>query len=97
MSVNHCGADVAVSQLQLQQSLRRIDDHSTCGEIDLLNHPSHRRDQVLLRFALDYVEIAARLRPDTRDGSDTCALGVEDFEADDLIVVILVRMYPWEK
>ena len=85
-----------VKRLQLQQPLRRIDDDSAGCEIDLLDHLFHRRDQVLLRFALDYVEIAAGRGPDARDRPDAVALCVEDFEADHLVVVILVGAQRWK-
>lgn len=76
--------------LQLQQSLRRVDDHSSRVEVDLLNDLFRHRDQIFFRFALDDVEIAAGRGGDARDLSEEFAAGGENFEADDLIVVILV-------
>lgn len=64
-------------KLQLQQPFRRVDDHSSRREIDFLHDLFRHGNQILFRFALNDVEIAAGGGPEACDFTDVVALCVE--------------------
>ena len=78
--------------LEVQEPCGRIDNHPTGGKVDLLNDLFYRRDEVLLGRARYHVEIASLFGPYLGDLPDPLTLGVEDIEAEDLIVIILSSM-----
>jgi hypothetical protein len=80
-----------INPLKIEQTLGWIDDYYSGGEINLLNDFLHRRNQVLLVRSPNHVKISARRRPRSGDHADTGAIQVENFQADDLILVVFSR------
>lgn len=74
---------------QIQESVRRIDDHFTGGEIDFFYHLLNGRNKVLFSRSLDDIKHSPWNTHDSCDGADPFTSEVVNFQADGLVVIVL--------
>ena len=81
------GGDGALSEIK--QARRRIDDDCTIGEIDFVHDFFDSWNQVFFAAAVHDIELTAARHHRGLDDTNALASGRENFEPDDLIMIVL--------